>query len=88
MFIKRNDLMTRQELYARNSTARRKTFWEVVSEKCNDPSWSLQSHVFPCFHHALSCSYALGLEYEEEDGEKVYTTLTPDRIKTLLGVTR
>eukprot|EP00957_Ditylum_brightwellii_P008757 663807-Ditylum_brightwellii.AAC.1 len=41
MFIQRNDVMTRQELDARNSTVRRKTCWEVVSEKYNSPSWSV-----------------------------------------------
>eukprot|EP00957_Ditylum_brightwellii_P182421 13896608-Ditylum_brightwellii.AAC.1 len=45
MFIKRNNLMTRQELDAM-------------------------------------------IDYEEEDREKVYTTLTPDRIKTLFREAR
>eukprot|EP00957_Ditylum_brightwellii_P007646 578140-Ditylum_brightwellii.AAC.1 len=63
--------MTLQELNARTSTARRKTFWEVFSEKYNNPSWSPRR-----------------LDYEEVGREKIYTVLTPDRIKTLFREAR
>eukprot|EP00957_Ditylum_brightwellii_P176969 13480527-Ditylum_brightwellii.AAC.1 len=75
MLINRNDSMTHQEHDARNSTAQKILLGELF----------LRSTMTQAGLHKVKCSH---LDYEEEDGEKVYTTLTPEMIKTFFRETR
>ena len=59
--IRMYDSKNRQELDARNSDRRPKTFFEYVTEKYNDEDWNPTSTVFEEFHHELSNSFLLPL---------------------------
>ena len=59
--IRRHDSMSRPELDARNSDQRPLTFWELVCDKFNDPTWEPSSECFQDLHVDLSATFPLPL---------------------------
>ena len=84
LMIKRNDSLGRQELDARNSTQRNISYFESVTSKFNDPSWTPYSCKFPNLHDELAVSFPLILPISSTTTAAA-TTTTAGQQQLLLG---
>ena len=79
--IRMYDSKSRQELDARNSERRPKTFFEMVCQKYNDAGWVPVSTIFDEFHHEFSVSFPLPLYRNDGQEEKREAKLTVEKAK-------
>ena len=75
------DSKSRQELDARNSERRPRTFFEKVTEKYNDEDWTPDSTVFDELYHEFSLSFPLHLYRNDGQEEKREAKLTIEKAK-------
>lgn len=82
------DSKSRQELDARNSERRPRTFFEKVTEKYNYEDWTPDSTVFDEFHHEFSLSFPLHLYRNDGQEEKREAKLTIEKAKDFFETQR
>ena len=74
VYLSRNETLTRQELDARNSEQRKRSFFEVAADKYNDHNFNPTSLILPVLHSDFGTSYDLSTG-------RVPTPITPDQVR-------
>lgn len=77
-FIKRHDVLDRQELDARNSPERQLLWNELAARLYNNQNFHPYSEVIPDLHEDFAESHDLGLQ-------QVPTKISPDQVKSWVG---
>ena len=89
-YLRRSDVLTRQELDARNSKSRQQTAFEIIADRWNDSSFNPIAPSSIChedFEDPTDCSYGTVISYSPATPQKVQDHLTSMRTDLLRIIT-
>ena len=89
-YLRRLDVLTHQELDARNSESRQQTAFEIIADRWNDSSFNPTAPSSIChedFEDPTDCSYGTVISYSPATPQKVQDHLTSMRTNLLRIIT-